>query len=408
MRTVFRYQVLVYLRDPVLLLWTLAFPILMSLVFMAMFSSIQDSDAISPMRLGVVKDTAYEQVTGLDSLISSVSSSAQQADGDALHLIDPVSVSSEAEAEAAARDGDTLGYLAVRDGEPVLRLTAKGDDDTTSIVLRAVLDSFAQGRAEGKAIEDEATAVGERVAAAARAGEQPAPEDLAFLENLLAHKDALGQSHTWTTELTVTQVPGAMDTPYYLSLLAFACGMGMNPALLAVRAVSVSSGPLGARRTLAALPRWRVLAGTLGAAWVGILTCLVVAYAFMRWVAGVEFGPRFALGVVAIGVGALMACMAGAALGTTKVEPGIVAALTGILSLFTGLFGSATQELSRAVETNLPWLAQLNPLWQCTHTFHSLIYYDTLGPFIQGCLTMLAMATVFGAVALVRLRRMSA
>ena len=34
MLSVFRYQVLAYLRDPVLLLWTLAFPVIMSLCFL--------------------------------------------------------------------------------------------------------------------------------------------------------------------------------------------------------------------------------------------------------------------------------------------------------------------------------------------------------------------------------------
>ncbi|WP_249367300.1 MULTISPECIES: ABC transporter permease [unclassified Actinomyces] len=412
MGSVFRYQVLAYLRDPVLLLWTLAFPVIMSLIFMGMFSSIHNSEAINPLRLGVVEDAAYEQVTGLDALIDSVSTaSGERSDGEGLHLIDPVATSTEAQAEAAALNGDTVGYIVVQDGEPVLRLTAKGGSDASSIasstILRAVMDSFAQGQAEGRAIETEATAAGDRVAAAASAGEQPDPEDLALLENVAASAGTLGQSRTWTTELVVSQVPGALDTPYYLSLLAFACGMGMNLSLLAARAVTVSSGALGARRTLAALPRWRVLAGILAAAWVCIFVCLVVAYAFMRWVVGVNFGPRFALGVVVIAVGALMACMGGAVLGTTKVSSGSVAGLTALLSLFTGLFGQATQELSRAVEDTVPVLARLNPLWQCTRTFHSLIYYDTLGPFVQGCLTMLAMAAVLGVVALLRLRRMS-
>lgn len=413
MRSVMRYQVLVYLRDPVLLLWTLAFPVLMSLLFMALFSGVQRAETITPMRLGVVEDAAYQEVVGLDAFVDSVSvgTSSQMSDGEAgLGLIEPVIVSIESDAEAAARADHTLGYLVARDGEPVLRLTSKGaaPDSMTPLVLRAALDSFAQGRAEGTAIEQEAQAAADRVAAASRAGEQPAAEDLALVEGLAANADAVGLQHTWTTELSVTQVPGAADTPYYLSLLAFACGMGMNVSLIAVRAVTVSNGALGARRTLAALPRWQVLVGTLAGAWVCIVVCLVTAYAFMRWVAGVDFGPRFALGVVAIAVGSLMACMAGAALGTTRADTGIVAALTSLMSLFTGLYGTASQELSRAVEAGAPWLSRVNPLWQCTRTFHSLIYYDTLGPFVQGCLAMLAMAAVLGAVALIRLRRMSA
>ena len=40
MLTVFSYQVLRLLRDRVLLVWTLGFPIVMSLMFMAMFSNL--------------------------------------------------------------------------------------------------------------------------------------------------------------------------------------------------------------------------------------------------------------------------------------------------------------------------------------------------------------------------------
>ena len=41
MRAVFTYQVLRLLRDKVLLVWTLGLPIVLSLMFMAMFSGLE-------------------------------------------------------------------------------------------------------------------------------------------------------------------------------------------------------------------------------------------------------------------------------------------------------------------------------------------------------------------------------
>lgn len=39
--------------------------------------------------------------------------------------------------------------------------------------------------------------------------------------------------------------------------------------------------------------------------------------------------------------------------------------------------------------------------------FYALLYYDTLGPFFESCLVLLATATAFFAVAVLRMRRLS-
>ena len=59
MLTVFSYQVLRLLRDRVLLVWTLGFPIVMSLMFMAMFSNLDKNFEATPISFGVVQDEAY-------------------------------------------------------------------------------------------------------------------------------------------------------------------------------------------------------------------------------------------------------------------------------------------------------------------------------------------------------------
>ena len=376
MLTVFSYQVLRLLRDRVLLVWTLGFPIAMSLMFMAMFANLDKDFEATPISFGVVQDEAYRVAPGLDAVIEQIS--ADDADP---RLITKVTYSTASEAQAAAKRGDTNGYLAVKDGDPVLYVTQEGNEAETTRVLRVVMDSYTQRQAEFK------TAIEAGVP----------PEQMASLQ----------VDHSFTHSISVTPSPVKPATRYYFALLAFASGMGMTVTMTAVQSIMATS-PLGARRTLAGLPRWKVLTATLAASWVCVLICLLIAFAFIATVVGVDFGPHVFLCLVAIGVAGLMSSTAGAALGTFgKMGIGMVAAISCFLSLFTGLYGPSAQSLASTVELHAPLLVQANPLWQATRCFYGLLYYDSLAPFAHSCAVLLVMTCLFLTIALIRARRMN-
>ena len=376
MLTVFLYQVLRLLRDRVLLVWTLGFPIVLSLIFMAMFSNLDKVYEATPMSFGVVQDEAYRTAPGLDAVVERIS--ADDADH---HLITKVTHSTVAQAEAAAKRGETNGYLAVEGSDPVLHVTQQGNEAETTRVLRVVMDSYTQRRAEYVAL--------------AKAG--AAPEKLAALET----------DQAFTRSISVTPSPVKPQTHYYFALLAFACGMGTTVAMVAVKGIMAVS-PVGARQTLAGLARWKVLTATLAASWVCVFVCLLVAFTFMALVVGVDFGPHVLLCLVAIGVCSLMASAAGAALGTlAHLEIGMISGFTSLLSLFTGLYGPASQSLASSIEQHAPLLAQANPLWQTARCFYGLLYYDSLAPFARSCAVLLGMTCLFLTIALIRARRMT-
>ena len=376
MLTVFLYQVLRLLRDRVLLVWTLGFPVVLSLIFMAMFSNLDKVYEATPMSFGVVQDEAYRTAPGLDAVVERIS--ADDADH---HLITKVTHSTVAQAEAAAKRGETNGYLAVEGSDPVLHVTQQGNEAETTRVLRVVMDSYTQRRAEYVAL--------------AKAGAPP--EKLA----------ALKTDQAFTRSISVTPSPVKPETHYYFALLAFACGMGTTVAMVAVKGIMAVS-PVGARQTLAGLARWKVLTATLAASWVCVFVCLLVAFAFMASVVGVDFGPHVLLCLVAIGVCSLMASAVGAALGTlARLEIGMISGFTSLLSLFTGLYGPASQSLASSIEQHAPLLAQANPLWQTARCFYGLLYYDSLAPFARSCAVLLGMTCLFLTIALIRARRMT-
>ncbi|RLP10736.1 ABC transporter permease [Propionibacterium australiense] len=377
MLTVGRYQVLRLLRDKVLLVWTLAFPVIMSLIFMAAFSKLDGSYEADPIEMGIVQDSAYEAAEGFDAFIGAISSERGET-----HLINTHRFAAAHEAEAAAKNGDTAGFIAVEDGVPVLHVLPSETTANTIPVLRAALDSYAQSAAQYATLMAQGAD----------------PEQIA----------AAQVQHVSTQRAQITASPSRSTVRYYFSLLAFASGMGMNISMLAVQEIVAGSSPLGARRTLAGIPRWKVLTGTLGASWLCILACLLAAFWFIRLVVGIDFGTHTGLCHLAIAVSSLLSCAAGAALGTVRgLRAGIVSGITCLLSLFTGLYGTAAQQLADTVQQSLPLLAQLNPLWQAAHCFFSLLYYDSLAPFARSCAVMAAMTCLFLAIALIRMRRMS-
>ena len=376
MLTVFSYQVLRLLRDRVLLVWTLGFPIVMSLMFMAMFSNLDKDFEATPISFGVVQDEAYRAAPGLDAVVERIS--ADDADP---RLITKVTHSTASEAQAAAKRGDTNGYLTVEDGDPVLHVNQKGNEAETTQVLRVVMDSYTQKRAELEAVIEAGVP----------------PEQTASLQ----------VDHSFTHSISVTPSPVKPATRYYFALLAFASGMGMTVTMTAVQSIMATS-PLGARRTLAGLPRWKVLISTLAASWVCVLACLLIAFAFIATVVGVDFGPHVLLCLVAVGMASLMSSAAGAALGTFgKMGIGMVAAISCLLSLFTGFYGPSSQSLANAVELHAPLLVQTNPLWQAAQCLYGLLYYDSLSPFVRSCAVLLAMTCLFLTIALIRARRMN-
>ena len=380
-----RNSVLSLVRDKALLVWVLAFPIIMTCIFMGMFSGIEDAYTAVGSTLGVVRDESYTAAIGLDETIQAISDASSDQ-----HICDVTYYESAAEAKAAADAGEVDAYLTVDgEGTPRLNVTHAGIAENGSLptsFLVEVLDFYLHAR---NAVEKVAVTRPELLATG--------DAQSAFTGNAVQ-----------TVQLSATKNPPSADARYYYALLAMAAGMGATAAMESVRRLLPTAGPLGARQTLAAVPRWRMLVGALLGAWLCQLACLLAATLFMWGVAGVPFGDNVPGVVGALAASSLMACAAGALCGTvTHMETGMISGITCLLSLFTGLYGTASQQLADSIEATAPALAHANPLWQTTNCFYSLLYYDTPSAFLESFVALLIMALVFLALASMRMRRTS-
>lgn len=414
MLTTFGYTVLTFVREKWLLLWALVFPVMLSTLFSVMFAGIERMDVFEPPTVAVVTDDAYYAAPGFAQTMEALSggtlpakreaptmtggllaaraaTEAATVDGAADIneedvLLRGVSVDSVQKALELVTNGDVVGYIAVDDqGMPGFYFKPGTTGDVAPSVVKAALDAYVHGVAEVELV----------------AGEKP----LAMFDRS-TYEAFLGQEAVITQQISVTRNDPHPTVRYYYALLGMAAGMTAQIAAVGVGRLRADVAPVGARRAVAGTPRWRLLTATLLASWACAFVCLAIAYAYMRFVLGIDFGGRDGLCLAALAVTSFMASAAGAAIGACfKETSGIITAATCILSLFVGLYGEAAMNLADRVAEVAPWLAGLNPLWQCARVFYDLLYYDTLTPFVQTCGVLVGMGLVFMALAAYKMRR---
>lgn len=415
----FKYTILAVLRNPSILFWPLAFPIIMSLLFNFMFANIEDSYELAPVSLAVVTDDAYKNALGLDQTLHSVDADDEQ------HIVDLTEYKTEAEARDAVLAGEVQAYLTVEaDMEPRLHVPTSQTGESERLHLTAVLavlDGYVRVWHEMQtvAMEDPAYLLGPKAMARLEAmladGFDPNEADFSELSHIVrdesdapATMDLFLTDAVSTRALKLTAADPDPSARYYYALLGMAAGLGAAIAFTIVRDLTAKGSALGARRVVSGTPRSRLLVSGLVASWLLAFGCLVAGLLFMRYAIHVDFGDRTLACLGGLGVSSFAFCALGALLGSfPSLQPTVLTAITMPLAFFAGLYGTASQRVADGIAVNLPWLAVLNPVRTTAQLFYSLLYYDTLDTFWSLCLVLVAMGLVLASLATARMRRQS-
>lgn len=400
MFNVFKGTLLTLAREKAIFIWSLAFPLILSTMFVFMFSNMDDAGQFEPIRTAVVTDANYDDAQGFAEMVDTL---AEPGDDQMLEI---VRVTSEDEALALMRDTATggstangglnegvIGYLMVNaDGEPSVHVRGgaapESIDSANQSILKVIVDNYLRNTA---LIED-----------AAR--ENPAA---------LSNPDTVAQLlevQDITEKVEVTHNPPKESVRFYFALLGMAALFGGQVGMIAICRTQPNLSALGARRALGATSRTKTLVATLGASWVLSFACLAVAYVYIRLVAGVDFDGRDMACIVVLAASSLLATAFGTLLGSIAqidegVKGGLLSGIVCIASLFAGLYGSPVMEMADAVNAAVPALQYVNPAVQISQTFYSLMYYDTYQRTIEHVLVLLAMTAVLFAISSLFIRR---
>ena len=398
---VFKGTLLALARERSILIWALAFPLVLSTMFVFMFANLDENAQLKPIRTVVVADAGYEAAPGFAEVMEALS---EPGDG---QLLDVAYASSEEEAVEIMRATDTggsvfnsgvanegaVGYVATdADGTPSVHVRGgvqpNSVDSANQSVLKTVVDNYLRSRT---LIED-----------AAR-------ENPAALADAQAVSQLLGMSD-FTEKIDVTRNPPKATVRFYFALLAMAALFGGQVGMIAICRVQPNLSALGARRAFGAVSRARTLVATLGASWALSFACLLVAYAYVRVVAGVDFAGRDGACVVALAASSLLATALGTLIGSVAkidagVKGGLLSAVVCLSSLFAGLYGTPVMELADDLNAAFPLLELLNPATQISQAFYSIMYYDTFQRTAEHVAVLLAMTAALLAVSSILVRR---
>ena len=391
MGTSFLVSVKSLARTPSVIVWVLAFPLIMSAIFLFMFSGMRTDGVVDPVPVALVAPADEKDDASAGSFTQVVKALAEPGED---QLLDLRRVGTADEAEVLLASGEIDGYFEISsDGAPALAVGSAytlASADGASAVNRTILETVASSYVQSRALL-----------------EKVAQRDPAALADLAAVTDALG-IQVAVERVQITHARPEEIVRYYYALLGMSTLMASQAGMLAVAYAQPGVSALGARRAVSGTSRLRQLAGCALGAWAVSTVALTLAFAFLRLVAGVDFGGREGLALVAVAVCALLATALGACVGALPLSAGISArsgiltALTCVLSLFAGLYGTTAMELADNLAHTLPWTSWMNPTKLVCDTFYALYYYTSLAPFaarLAACMAgALALLAVAGAI----------
>ena len=399
MFNVFKGTLLTLMREKSVFIWSLAFPLILSTMFVFMFANLDDAGQFEPIPT-VVVDENLDAAPGFSEMIATLSEPGDD------QMLDVVRVDTEQEArdlmsgnEAAeagyfnvASDG-AAGYFTVdADGTPTVHVKAGVTPDSLDSAYQSILKTIGDAYVRNTALIADVVAANPAALA-----------DTAALDKLLDTGDL-------TEKIDITQNPPKESVRFYFALLGMAALFGGQIGMIAICRTQPNLSALGARRAVAALSRAKTLTATLGASWVLTFACITVAFLYIRFVAGVDFGGRDAMCIAVIAAAALVATAFGTLLGSLpKIDEGVKGGvLSGIVcfsSLFAGLYGTPTMKLADAINAAAPAVQLVNPAVQISQAFYSIMYYDTYQRTIEHILILLVMAAVLFAASALFIRR---
>jgi hypothetical protein len=431
MLTTFITTLKVLTRSPAVVLWAVAFPLVLSTLFHMMFGNLDAAYKLEPIRVVIVNDANYQKAKQFSEVVEVLGSDDAYEGG---AILAPTMVASEDAALAALKDGDYYGYILLNSqGEPGYHMDSRklstGGSPAQSII-KGILDQYLQ-RSELIAqiaasnpqlfadpelvarLTEGAGASGGGDGEGAGAGGEGAGAGGAGGAGGGDGEGASGGENSgsdgFTERLQITANPPSDALRYYYAVLAFSTFMMSIFATTAINYVQGNSSPLGARRCLGGQSKLRTLAPTLAAAWILAFACMMVGFCYIRFVFGVSFGGKEPFVVLTMAVSALAVTFLGALFGSLPLpmgaKSGFVALLSNILSLFAGLYGTWSQNIGDFVARELPWLSVANPVRQVADAMFSLYYYDGYERLAQCLVSLLVFGAVFFIASTLILRR---
>lgn len=367
-----RYRMKTMLRQKTLLFWSLAFPIILGMLFYFMLGGINDLEQFEEVPVGVLTNSDLPEM--FVSMMEEVQTENK------IPLFRVKKYTDRKQAEKALQDEKIYGI--VQGGEE-LSLIAKTSDHYSSLI-KTFLDQYRENTA---LIEDTA---------------RKDPDKVADLVQALAAG----------TQSQIKEIPlkGTDKNPYaqyFYALIAMTCLIGTMVGMHNGNDIQADLTAVGARRNVAPTPKLRQVLNDFIATY--ILYCIIVAIVtgVCVFVYDQDFGQNAGLVLLGGWIGSFTALAIGEVIavfikGSVQKKEGVCVAVFMISSFLAGLQWG---DITFLIEEHCPVINRINPGTLIVNGFKSLSVYGDRRRYVINMVTLALIGIVSVIISVWKLRR---
>jgi len=380
----YKYSLRLMLGNRQLVFWTLAFPLIMALLFNMAFSNIEKSEKLDPIPIAVVDDSSFRS--------NMIYSETLKTLGEGDDRVFDISYTDEEKAKTMLSAGEITGYVRFAGSEPKITVMSDGIKET---VMCCVFDEIGN---ESKLITNSGM---EEIARQLQSGNK----DIDYKAVFTAEAEKVMGTDTGLKDTS----PGNMSFVMieYYSLIAMAC---MYSGLLSMTLMNynlANVSPVGKRCTVSPARRGSRLLGSLSASFTVQLFGLLILYLLLLFVVRADFGTKLPQIILLSLLGSLAGLTLGVAV-AVLVRINENAKLTVLISavmagcFFSGMMGITMKNI---IDKNVPVLNRINPVAMITDGLYSLYYYESGERFIIDAVSLAVFSAVMLLISFTGLRR---
>lgn len=368
---VFTNQLKVMLRNRTMIFWTLAFPIILGILFNLAFSNlnnaIQDFEAID---VAAVDDKNYQTNDSTRTAIEQLS----KGDRPILRL----HKTSANEAIKLLDDKKVDAIIKVEDSKPLVTVRGGGINET--IVKNAIDQTMQMNDSMSSAIQSNPSLL--------------ANPQMANIGTTNYQKDV-------TADVDHTVL-------YFYTLIGMACMYAALFGIFTVNRQEANLTTLGARLTASPVSKGVTLTAGMLAGFVIAYVESIILYVFLTQVLGINFGSEHWPILLTMAVGSLAGIAVGVLIGAAfkkdeNFKSGILISFTMLCSFLAGMMGSA--QIKHFIDLNIPILAKINPVNNISDALFSLFYFGIGSRFWQSIFYLATFVIIVTIISWLLLRK---
>jgi ABC-2 type transport system permease protein len=368
----FIYQMKRILRNPNILFWAMAFPIILGTLFYFMFGNIENASLFAEIPVGIVEK---EENTVFVDMMEQIEIE------DGVPMFQVSRFDTREAAELALREESIQGIVLIQ-GEDIDMVVK--ESSTAASLLKTFLDQYQQNMT---LLEDMAVSQPEKVEAL-----------------------AAGLYQGSTIEVQPIALKGQDKSPYtqyFYALLAMACLIASSIGINIGINIQADQSALGARRNVAPTKKMHQLLIDFAAYLIVYCVMMTIVVAVFIFIFKQDFGSNIPLVLLGTWVGSFVGLACGTMI--SVVLKGDKAAKNGISSVFfvvsSFLGGLQWGDITYYLEKGCPIVNRINPATLMVNAFQSLSVFGDYRSYAWNLVTLLVIGLIFLAVSIWKLRR---